>query len=244
MRGSPDLVCAGEFYEGERGSLGDRKCWYSGKGRIMSEGLERRGILNGGKEKGRRKWIKLICSWMMWVNVSEEELVEKKGKRGGTKGDRRSVSELCMGWRLAARWGPPGGDGKTVGLGGRWRLAVSEYRQAVWNSFAWRPGRFMDGVTCDDMSGEVPIKLLSRGDTSGEVRSVGLRAGGFIEQDYERGGSSRQDHERVGSCEHQIPEFKANKYSPFLFVCGDDRVIRYSGADVDTGGAEDVQMAE
>ncbi|QCD96550.1 hypothetical protein DEO72_LG6g1256 [Vigna unguiculata] len=32
--------------------------------------------------------------------------------------------------------------------------------------------------------------------------------------------------------------------SPFLFVCGDDRVIRYTGADVDTGGAEDVQMAE
>jgi len=27
-------------------------------------------------------------------------------------------------------------------------------------------------------------------------------------------------------------------------VCGDDPVIRYTGADVDTGGAEDVQMAE
>jgi len=27
-------------------------------------------------------------------------------------------------------------------------------------------------------------------------------------------------------------------------VCGDDRVIRYTGADVDTGGAEDVQMVE
>jgi len=32
--------------------------------------------------------------------------------------------------------------------------------------------------------------------------------------------------------------------SPFLFVCGDDRVIRYMGADVDTGGVEDAQMAE
>ena len=32
--------------------------------------------------------------------------------------------------------------------------------------------------------------------------------------------------------------------SPFLFVFGDDRVIRYTGADVDIGGAEDVQMAE
>ena len=60
------------------------------------------------------------------------------------------------------------------------------------------------------MSGEVPILLLSCGDTSevgsyilcshlrdaacGEVRSwwitcVGLRAGGSIELDYERGGS-------------------------------------------------------
>ncbi|QCD89625.1 hypothetical protein DEO72_LG4g571 [Vigna unguiculata] len=32
--------------------------------------------------------------------------------------------------------------------------------------------------------------------------------------------------------------------SPFLFVCGDDRVIRYTGADIDTGGAKEVQMAE
>ena len=31
---------------------------------------------------------------------------------------------------------------------------------------------------------------------------------------------------------------------PCLFVCGDDRVIRYTGADDDTGGAEDAQMAE
>jgi len=27
--------------------------------------------------------------------------------------------------------------------------------------------------------------------------------------------------------------------SPFMFVYGDDRVIRYTGADVDTGDAED-----
>jgi len=27
-------------------------------------------------------------------------------------------------------------------------------------------------------------------------------------------------------------------------VCGDDCVTRYTGADVDTGGAEDAQMAE
>jgi len=32
--------------------------------------------------------------------------------------------------------------------------------------------------------------------------------------------------------------------SPFLFVYGDDRVIRYTGADVDIGGAEDVQATE
>jgi len=32
--------------------------------------------------------------------------------------------------------------------------------------------------------------------------------------------------------------------SPFLFVYGDDRVIRYTGANVDTGGAEDVQAME
>ena len=32
--------------------------------------------------------------------------------------------------------------------------------------------------------------------------------------------------------------------SPFLCVYGDDRVIHYTGADVDTGGAEDVQAME
>ncbi|QCD79625.1 hypothetical protein DEO72_LG1g3271 [Vigna unguiculata] len=119
---------------------------------------------------------------------------------------------------------PPGGVGKTVALEECWRLAAGMYRQAVWNSFAWRQvgraRRFMDGVTCDDMSGEVHIQLLSRGDTSGEVRRAGLRAGRFVEAGP-----------RAGS-------------SPFLFVCGDDRVIRYTGADVDTGGAEDAQMAE
>ena len=32
--------------------------------------------------------------------------------------------------------------------------------------------------------------------------------------------------------------------SPFLFVYGDDRVIRYTGADVDTGDAGDAQATE
>jgi len=32
--------------------------------------------------------------------------------------------------------------------------------------------------------------------------------------------------------------------SPFLFVYGDDRVIRYTGVDVDTCDAEDAQATE
>jgi len=32
--------------------------------------------------------------------------------------------------------------------------------------------------------------------------------------------------------------------SPFLFVYDDDRVIRYTGADIDTGDAEDAQATE
>jgi len=32
--------------------------------------------------------------------------------------------------------------------------------------------------------------------------------------------------------------------SPFLFVYGDDRVIRYTRVDVETGGADDVQPTE
>jgi len=53
-------------------------------------------------------------------------------------GDRLSVREYCTEGRLVARCAPPGGDEKTVGLGGRWRLVAGEYRQAVWNNFAWR----------------------------------------------------------------------------------------------------------
>ena len=32
--------------------------------------------------------------------------------------------------------------------------------------------------------------------------------------------------------------------SPFLFVIGDDRMIRHTGADDDTGDAEDAQATE
>ncbi|QCE03358.1 hypothetical protein DEO72_LG8g1382 [Vigna unguiculata] len=53
-----------------------------------------------------------------------------------------------------------------------------------------------------------------------EVCRAGLRAGRFVEAGP-----------RAGS-------------SPFLFVYGDDRVIRYTGADVDTGDAEDAQAME
>ncbi|QCD82993.1 hypothetical protein DEO72_LG2g3335 [Vigna unguiculata] len=68
------------------------------------------------------------------------------------------------------------------------------------------------GLTCDDMSGEVHIQLLSRGDTS-EVRRAGLRARTFVE---------------AGS--------RAGMFvSPFLFAYGDDRVIRCTGVDDDTG---------
>ena len=57
----------------------------------------------------------------------------------------------------------------------------------------------MDGVTCDDMSGEVHIKLLSRGDTSGEVRM--FRA--HVERCHVRGGTGASgshvlDYGRVG----------------------------------------------
>ncbi|QCD86391.1 hypothetical protein DEO72_LG3g912 [Vigna unguiculata] len=57
----------------------------------------------------------------------------------------------------------------------------------------------MDGVTCDDMSGEVHIKLLLRGDTSGEVRM--FRA--HVERCHVRGGTGAGvshvlDYGRVG----------------------------------------------
>ncbi|QCE06042.1 hypothetical protein DEO72_LG9g1051 [Vigna unguiculata] len=88
------------------------------------------------------------------------------------------------------------------------------------------------------LGGEVHIKLLLRGDTSGEVRGwwitcVGLRAGRSVEQDYERGGYTAlglRSWPRTNSL--------------FLFVYGDDCVIRYMGADVNTGDVEDAQATE
>ena len=52
--------------------------------------------------------------------------------------DRNNCRGPCTTWRLAARCAPPGGERKIVALERRWRLAVSMYRQAVWNDFAWR----------------------------------------------------------------------------------------------------------
>jgi len=46
------------------------------------------------------------------------------------------MRELCLEWRLAARCAPPGVDERVVALAGRWRLAVSGYRQAIWDDFA------------------------------------------------------------------------------------------------------------
>ncbi|QCE04036.1 hypothetical protein DEO72_LG8g2069 [Vigna unguiculata] len=172
--------------------------------RIWSRGYEER-ILSRMREKDDLiQWditwnvIEAIKLWTVFLNEGID--------RGEPPGD--SLSERGSALRGACRHG---------GLE-HFRLATCGLSQAeTLLSFAsW----FMDGVTCDDMSGEVHIKLLSRGDTSGEVRRAGLRAGRFVEAGP-----------RAGS-------------SPFLFVCGDDRVIRYTGADVDTGGAEDAQMAE
>ncbi|QCD87509.1 hypothetical protein DEO72_LG3g2045 [Vigna unguiculata] len=156
--------------------------------------------------------------------------------KSDTCGDSLSVRESALRRRRAARCAPPGGDGKAVGLGGSWRLAVSEYCQAVWNSFAWRRvGRARRKRCCSLLSvtltwgyerGRVVCSVLTLRDaTCGEVRGL------VDHMCWTTGGQVRRVGLRAGS-------------SPFLFVCGDDRVIRYTGADIDTGGAEDAQMAE
>jgi len=53
-------------------------------------------------------------------------------------GDKNNCKGPCTAWCLAARCAPLGGDWKIVALEEHWRLAVSMYRQAVWNDFAWR----------------------------------------------------------------------------------------------------------
>ncbi|QCD96672.1 hypothetical protein DEO72_LG6g1379 [Vigna unguiculata] len=180
------------------------------------------------------RWILLGCK----VNDSEEKLVVKNGRHVGT------TNSSEMGKR-SGKQEPTKSSAKTSC---RVLLAVTR-KQWLWNDAgtgwsvvtARRSGTVSPGDVWSEPGGngivlaswEVHIQLLSRGDTS-EVRRAGLRAGRFV----------GQDHERAGSCEHHVPETKANQFSPFLFVCGDDRVIRYTGADVDTGGVEDVQMAE
>ncbi|QCD94299.1 hypothetical protein DEO72_LG5g2382 [Vigna unguiculata] len=171
-----------------------------------------------GMSLGKMDWEFRVCGhwYSAWRHGSVRQAIETSTE----------VPAVWGAWRQGSA--PPGGVWNPVALEVRWRLAVRReppgglnlFRQAVLVDAVPCVGRFMDGVTCDDMSGAAHIKLLSRGDTSGEVRRAGLRAGRFVEAGP-----------RAGS-------------SPFLFVCGDDRVIRYTGADVDTGGAEDAQMAE
>ncbi|QCE15431.1 hypothetical protein DEO72_LG11g2442 [Vigna unguiculata] len=171
-----------------------------------------------------------------WSSGKEENKIDVYKRQRENSG----VWESAGAWRevnTARRSGAISPGGVWAGPGGN----------AVFCTF-W----FMDGVTCDDMSGEVHIKLLSRGDTSGEVRRAGLRAGRFVEAGPRAGSSpflfvcgddrviryTGADVDTGGAEDAQLAD------SPFLFVCGDDRVIRYTGADVDTGGAEDAQMAE
>ncbi|QCE01180.1 hypothetical protein DEO72_LG7g2474 [Vigna unguiculata] len=143
------------------------------------------GRVHGSEKEGVELWtvfveMKGVALIVVRLTIVETNtrgvllLIRRLAARVRAPGDETNVRGPCFAWRLAARCAPPGGDEKTVGfLGERWRLAGGEYRQAVWSNFAWRrvAGRFMDGVTCDDMSGEGHIKLLSRGETSGEVRS-------------------------------------------------------------------------
>ncbi|QCD96742.1 hypothetical protein DEO72_LG6g1451 [Vigna unguiculata] len=127
---------------------------------------------------------------------------------------RQAVAVRQWRWKGSDAWRGAGTARRsgTVSPGGVWaEPGGNVVVLAFWVHGWWR--------TCDDMSGEVHIQLLSRGDTS-EVHSAGLRAGRLVEAGP-----------RASS-------------SLFLFVCGNDHVIRYTGADVDIGGAEDVQMAE
>ncbi|QCD83700.1 hypothetical protein DEO72_LG2g4047 [Vigna unguiculata] len=130
------------------------------------------------------------------------------------------MRELCLEWRLEARCALPSGDERTVARTGRWRLAQCFYtwigRCCAMSGFVCSVLTLRD-ATCREVRGLMDHMCWT---TGGQVRRVGLRVGRFVEAGP-----------RAGS-------------SPFLFVCGDDRVIRYTGADVDTGGVEDVQMAD
>jgi len=48
------------------------------------------------------------------------------------------------------------------------------------------------------------------------------------------------------SCLYSVILYVVSNFisSPFLFVIGDDRVIRYTGANDDTGDVVDAQMTE
>ncbi|QCD83207.1 hypothetical protein DEO72_LG2g3550 [Vigna unguiculata] len=110
----------------------------------------------------------------------------------------------------------PGDKGVPLGGLGRFCLAALRLRQAI----------TLQSMAClCDVLTERYYTWIGKccamsGTTSGEVRRAGLQAGRFIEAGA-----------RTAS-------------SPFLFVFGDDRVIRYTGADNDTGDAEDAQATE
>ncbi|QCE03430.1 hypothetical protein DEO72_LG8g1454 [Vigna unguiculata] len=100
-----------------------------------------------------------------------------------------------------------------------------------WEGTARRSGFVSPSGAGYCASGEAHIQLLSRGDTS--------EIGSYVPCSRSRDATCEEVRGWWITC----VGLRAGS-SPFLFVYGDDRVIRYSGADVDIGGAEDVQAME
>ncbi|QCE11983.1 hypothetical protein DEO72_LG10g3222 [Vigna unguiculata] len=126
-----------------------------------------------------------------------------------------------------------------------------------WTGCARRSKTQKEGLQRLVLGGEVRSARRTRGSkllfenlAPGVTLTWGYERGRFVcsvltvERCHVRGGTRLVDHMCWTTSEQVRRAGLRARSSPFLFVYGDDRVIRYTGADVDTGGAEDVQATE
>ncbi|QCE06799.1 hypothetical protein DEO72_LG9g1813 [Vigna unguiculata] len=200
--------------------LVDHICWTTG-GQIRRVGLRVGRFIEAGPRAG------MFVSPFLFV-IGDDRVIRHTGADDDT-GDAEAAQATNGSGKGLAPGGeevPPGGLHwfrlAALGVAPSDNAADYDLFTLVWR---YKRGRFVCSVLtlerCCEHEGTWLVDHICW-TTGGQIRRVGLRVGRFIEAGP-----------RAGMF-----------VSPFLFVIGDDRVIRHTGADDDTGDAEAAQATK